>query len=35
VEQFGGGFKSANLNSASANSANFASIGQWQLQLNH
>lgn len=32
--QFGGGFGSVNLNSAKATSANFASIGQWQLQLN-
>ena len=33
--QFGGGFLSANVNASYANAANYASISQWQAQINH
>jgi hypothetical protein len=33
--QFGGGTLSSNNNQSNAAAANFASINQWMLQLNH
>jgi len=33
--QFGGGTQSINLNSSYAAAANYASISQWMVQLNH
>ncbi len=33
--QFGGGFLSTNLNASYADAANYASIVQWQAQINH
>jgi hypothetical protein len=33
--QFGGGTFSTNYNQANAASANYASINQWMLQVNH
>jgi hypothetical protein len=33
--QFGGGTLSSNNNQSNAVAANFASINQWMLQLNH
>jgi hypothetical protein len=33
--QFGGGTLSSNNNQSNATAANFASISQWMLQLNH
>lgn len=33
--QYAGGYFSTNLNASYANAANYASIVQWQAQINH